>query len=381
MNLRILTGVLALLSSTAFGCEFKQVQFDNNFSAAGLDQCQQVGENQFVLTVKPEGTPINSSPWYGFKVKAIDERDIHIRLTNTQGRNRYLPKFSVDGQHWQGLDYVIDGNDIRFTLPVTSQPVWVAGQEILNNEFYVAWLKALAEADGLKISTLGQSAQGRDILIAEQHTGHKEWVVLLGRQHPPEITGALALLPFVETLVMDSALAAYRQRFNLLIIPNLNPDGVEHGFWRFNSKGVDLNRDWKTFVQPETRLVRDKLAQIEAAGGNIVFALDFHSTHKDVFYTMPESHGQVPPKLAHQWLDSLQKATWPAFKVRPTPGNNPNRGVFKQFIADVYGVHGVTYEMGDNTNRALIRSVAQQAAQTLAEHLLVTPEKAFYVKP
>jgi hypothetical protein len=33
---------------------------------------------------------------------------------------------------------------------------------------------------------------------------------------------------------------------------NANPDGVDKGHWRLNDGGVDLNRDWGPFTQPET---------------------------------------------------------------------------------------------------------------------------------
>ncbi|WP_395338920.1 hypothetical protein PN836_013075 [Ningiella sp. W23] len=51
--------------------------------------------------------------------------------------------------------------------------------------------------------------------------------------------------------------------------------------------------------------------------------------------------------------------------------------MFKQFIADYYGVHAVTYEMGDNTERQLINHVAQTSALLLMEQMLDTPPDAF----
>ena len=68
------------------------------------------------------------------------------------------------------------------------------------------------------------------------------------------------------------------------MIPNMNPDGVEHGFWRHNMGGIDLNRDWGPFTQPETVLVRDQLDRFVQTGSpQLSLFLDFHSTDRDVF--------------------------------------------------------------------------------------------------
>ena len=373
--------LLLAVALPATACNYEDIQFDAEFSNGRLDACERLADNQFSLRVDPENTPINSSPWYAFKVKADKAQSIEIELGTSKGRNRYLPKVSADGKNWQDLDYQISGKKISFKLDVSTQPIWVAGQEIIDNQFYDTWLDKLAADAGVKVSVLGKSTQGRDIKIAErQKAGNKEWLVILGRQHPPEVTGALALFPFVESMLTGPESNDFLGRFNLLIVPNMNPDGVEHGYWRHNINGVDLNRDWKKFKQQETRLVRDKLEQIVADGGKLVFALDFHSTHKDVFYTMPTNYGVAPAPFSEQWLERLQKATKPAFIVRPAPGNNPNNGVSKQYFADKYKIHAITYEMGDNTNRKLINSVAAQAAITLSQQLLQTAAEDFYVK-
>jgi len=373
--------LLLVLALPASACDYEDIRFDAEFANGRLDACERLADNSFSLRVDPENTPINASPWYAFKVEADKSRIINIELGTDNGRNRYLPKFSLDGKKWQDLDYQIEGENISFQLDVSTQPIWVAGQEIIDNQYYDKWLDKLAADAGVDVSVLGKSTQGREIKVAVSHKpDNKEWLVVLGRQHPPEVTGALALFPFVETMLAGPQAKTFLGRFNVLVVANMNPDGVEHGYWRHNINGVDLNRDWKTFKQQETRLVRDKLEQIVAQGGKLVFALDFHSTHKDVFYTMPANYGVAPAPFSQLWLEHLQQATKPAFIVRPAPGNNPNRGVSKQYFADKYKIHAITYEMGDNTNRKLINSVAAQAAITLSQQLLQTPAEDFYVK-
>jgi hypothetical protein len=372
--------VLLLSTSMTFGCDFKEVTFDRNFSAAHLDECKQLSSDNYLLIIRPENTPINDSPWYAFKVSSKDNKTIKISIKFIDGNRRYLPKMSIDGKRWQAIPYKKhrrNKNQMSFKVEVGANPIWIAGQEIINNEHYLSWGKYFDKKSDLTLSILGESTEGRPILQLTHKTESKEWLVLTGRMHPPEVTGALAMIPFIGELALNKDIGErFRERFNILVVPNLNPDGVEHGYWRHNINGVDLNRDWIKLKQKETQLVHNRLQQIVNDGGNIVFGIDFHSTKRNIFYSMPTDYGAKPALFVENWLGNLDKQT-ADFKVIIKPGNNPGQGVFKQYIADNYGVHAVTYEMGDNESRKVINSIAKVAAKTLMKELLATDKSQF----
>lgn len=360
-------------------CNGPEIIIDADFDNARVNDCSISGNNQVNITITPENQPINDSPWYAFKASSPTQKTIEVIVKYKGGKHRYSPKIRQNKQAWQAIKHDVKNNQLRFTLDIGPQPVTVAGQELITNANYAAWMKNLARQHQLNYSILGKSTQQRGIGQLEiTQPNNKEWLIVLGRMHPPEVTGALALSPFVEQLLSNSVTAQkFRQRFNVLVVPNVNPDGVAMGNWRHNAAGVDLNRDWKKFAHVESTLVRDKLNAITNSGGKIVFALDFHSTHKNIFYTMPTDYGLNPPYFTQDWLNALATSAAP-FKVIQKPGNNPDMGVFKQYIADTFNVHAITYEMGDNTNRGVIRDVAQQASDRLMETLLTTKPEAFY---
>jgi len=384
---KILCSVLVLLASfTALSCEFEKVTFGDNFSMGKLDGCKQVNSHYFQLTFKPENRPINSSAWYAFSMASTEPTTITLSLTFDGDLPRYLPKKQLSDGQWQSIPFKLIDKTIQIQLDANRTPTLVAGQEIINNQAYVAWIETVTTkshlSEQIEVFELGKSTQLRPIHgIKSLAPDSNEWVLLIGRQHPPEITGVLAMLPFVEQLLGDSKQAlAFRSRFNILVVPNLNPDGVEHGYWRHNINGVDLNRDWNKFEQVETRLIRDFLKELVSKQQKLVFALDFHSTLEDVFYTMPVDVGVVPEDLVIHWLNDIHFASNRMFKVRNKPGNSPGRGIFKQFIADTYKVHAVTYEIGDTTNRFLIPEIAKVSADTLMDRLLKTDKADFYVE-
>ena len=375
----VLFFVFILLSFNGSACEFSNVSFTTDFSGARLTECKQQTDDRYLLRVEAENYPVNHSPWYAFKVVAKSKQMIKVNMEFIKTEKaRYRPKISHDGLNWTAIRFKMRKNKLSYKLSVSEKPLFVAGQEIIANSHYVSWLRDLSKHAGHPVTQLGSSIEKRPIYQLESNLpNNHEWVVLLGRQHPPEITGALALFPFSQELLLNSKLAkAFRNRFNILLVPNLNPDGVEHGNWRHNMSGVDLNRDWGHFKQKETRLVKARIDQIIKDGGRLVFAIDFHSTFKDTLYTMPTDHGQKPAKLVERWVEKLEPLL-EDFKFRIKPGSKANSGVFKQFITDSYGIHAITYEMGDNTDRRKINSVAKIAAQTFMRQMLATPAKEF----
>jgi hypothetical protein len=365
----------------AKGCDFQAVSFTTSFETGKLNSCTQLADNHYLLTTDAENRPINSSPWYAFKVElnaAAKTQQIKISIQAEQAKPRYLPKMSTDSKTWQELPFVIKDNQLTFEVTL-SKALFIAGQEIINNAQYLSWMSQIAQESSFTQINLGNSTLGRPIDgLISQNINNTEWLLILGRQHPPEVTGALALFGFVDELAKSSQRQkAFLERFNVLIVPNLNPDGVATGNWRHNSKGIDLNRDWGKFTQIETQRVKTKLDAILIGSQRLVFALDFHSTQQDIFYTMPSDYTVAPSQFSNDWLSKIKTQTVSSFVVRPKPGTSPGRGVFKQYIADAYKVHAVTFELGDNTQRELIKHVASISAQTLVEQMLETPPQAF----
>jgi len=357
-------------SVNAQTCNSGNVLLTADFANGRMDECKSLGNNEYFIKLKPENTPINSSPWYAFKIQAKQATTIKVTMVVKGDEHRYLPKISQDGKTWQSQPYKINGKRLVMNIDASKNAVYISGQEIINNQYYVDWASELQHKAKVSHDVLGQSTQGRSIYKIESKGESKEWLVVLGRMHPPEVTGALALFPFVETLLANNLLAKkFREKYNLLVIPNINPDGVFMGNWRHNANGLDLNRDWIKFSQVETQHINNYLKALVAQGHKIKFAVDFHSTKHDVFYTMPIDYGVEDAYFVKHWLAALDKQM-PNFEVVQQPGNTANNGVSKQYFADNYNVHAITYEVGDETNRDNIEIIAVNASTLLMKTML-----------
>ena len=116
--------------------------------------------------------------------------------------------------------------------------------------------------------------------------------------------------------------------------------------------------------------MRDLIANYAGGkSGRLQLLLDFHSTGRDVFYTLPEDLVTNPAGLTPRWLDRLEQRL-PEFQVNRDPGHNPERPVSKAYAYEAYGAPGVTFELGDDTDRTLIRKVGQEAVLAMMQTLL-----------
>jgi len=381
---------LAAPETRVFALESPSITFSADFPGARLNQCEREGPDRYRLVIRPENEPINNSAWYAFQVTAESARTIAARLVYEGGTHRYRPKISRDGRHWSPLASdawkVEKGRqEAVLRLEVGPAPLWVAAQELLTSDAMNAWIDTMAGRPFITKSVLGQSVLGRPIYkldVAEAPSAR--YVYIVGRQHPPEVTGSLALMAFVETLAADTELARrFRARYNVVVVPLMNPDGVDRGHWRHNANGVDLNRDWRDFRQPETRAVRDDLVRFADEGGpRLEVFLDFHSTHHDVFYTQPDDVKTVPEDFARQWLGALGER-FPDYDLRRDGTHGSKLNTSKRWVYELLRVPAITYEIGDRTDRELIRTITRGSAEEMMRLLLRErdPEQAKMGRP
>jgi hypothetical protein len=364
-------------------CRVGGLAFYTDFESAALHGCA-AGENGPVLTVAPEFAPINPSPWYAWRIMDSDPKAEVTAVTVTQryqhGWHRYAPWISTDGLHWERLPEnrlaVADDGTATLQLEVPPEGLYVAAQPPLGSSTMGQWALDLAEKNGLSAVTVARSVLGREVkAYLSEHAANEASLVLIGRQHPPEVTGGLAYQNFVERLFGDDDLAKrFRDRFTIGLVPEVNPDGVVRGYWRTNVRGMDLNRDWGPFTQPETRGVAKWLAGLNERAPLRLF-IDFHSTNRDVFYMPHASDDPEPKGYSAAWLAALQSRLGDGMPDW-SGENNPGLPTAKSWVRRKYGVLAMTYEVGDDTPRDRIRRVARAAAEETMKLLLETEGSA-----
>lgn len=352
------------------GCQTAQgsVQFD--FEGASRSACYVEDERTLSILVTPEHLPpINPSPWYAFRYSAAKGGKLTVNVRYIGARHRYAPVWRGSGNPATfAVTVAQDKEAVSITLPPGKG--FVSGQPLVTAVHYDRLLGQLAKSGRGKRIVLGQSHDARPIkAVRLGNAAAPRLVVLLGRQHPPEVTGATAMDVFslaIAKLVGSGAIDG--KQFQFLIVPLLNPDGVARGHWRANLGGADLNRDWGAFKQPETRAVGDWLARL-SPDVRPVLMLDFHSTNRNLFYVQGDEASAQGKMFLAAWLGGKEAdfAGYP-FRIEPRDAN-PGSGTTKNWFNATYGIPSYTYEVGDDSDPAAVRAAAEALAQNVIPSL------------
>ena len=353
------------------------VTIDNQFSGARVNGCTQVGPHDYRILITPENEPINPSPWYAFRVRATAPTDITIRIAIATAKSRPRARLSDDGIHWKRAsdEQWTGGEGVKecvLKVQAGPKPTWVASNHMIGVEQLWAWTDDMAKRPGAKASVIGQSMAGRPIRMVEFDQGAPaNYMIVIGRQHPPEVAGSAGLMRFMEEVMGDGELAKrFRSKFRIAMVPLVNPDGVHEGQWRSTLGAVDNNRDWHDFSQPEARAVRDAIVEIsKRPDARLFLLLDFHATNKDIFYLPPDDARTFPPNFARRWVEAIQKR-FPDYEVESNGMHNADQWTFKRWAYETTGAPGITYELGSATNHELIRRIVTGAADDAMALLL-----------
>ena len=150
----------------------------------------------------------------------------------------------------------------------TPQELWQAWPEArfeataapcLRHAQLMSSLQALKSRhpDSIRLEQVGQSFLGRPIQLLTVGDGQKK-ILLWSQMHGDEPSATPALLDIANYLAEHAEEPLARsilQEFTLLMVPMLNPDGVEV-YQRRNAQGIDINRDALSLATPEGRLLK-----------------------------------------------------------------------------------------------------------------------------
>lgn len=355
-------------------CSTGGFAIDIEFPSAGRHDCVIAADRSVIVSVDHEPTVvegINPSPWFAFRINSRIARTVSLTLDYTDYKHRYRPHVSTDGVRWTALPegaVTLNERQTRATLSFDVQPgvTWVAGQPLSSAEDNVEWTRRAVAGAGFTQVEYGRSLEGRP-LIGFVGGGGIHAIVALTRQHPPETTGQEAFRGFVERVLgrNDTNAIAFRGRHRIVLAPMPNPDGVDGGHWRLNAGGIDLNRDWGKFTQPETQALSAWIQQ-QAGDRRVVSMLDFHSTDRTVIYAPPLD-------AASPTIDLLpaMKAVFDAKLPAPVPwtySHNPDGGTSKGWALDVLKAPGLAVELWDHEPIANARALGAAAADALIDH-------------
>jgi len=208
-----ITKSIEIQPKRVIGAGQPKVWISNEFEGARFNDFKKTGKNHYTITIEPELAPVNNSPWYAFKLWSDSAQNATFTLRYRDGEHRYYPDISTNGITWTPIDSSSFSADTiagtaTLNLNITQTPLWVSAQELSTSVHFNNWLNQLGSLPYVSRQTVGQTHQNRpvkELVITEVPPQQPSRVlIVLGRQHPPEITGYLTTLHFLEEIAGDS---------------------------------------------------------------------------------------------------------------------------------------------------------------------------------
>jgi cytosolic carboxypeptidase protein 6 len=378
----------------------------NEFEGARLIDFYPNKDQTYTAVFEPENLSAYT-PWFAFKIWSNRQQavtinvisktvDFHlIRILSPKVRDllaQFRPMISSDRVNWEYMNTVdLNKKSTKYVfslhVKVDSLPRWISAQELVTSQDYRDWTDKLKKLPFVTDSIIGRSVEGRPIqeLEISEANRNADMIIITGRQHPSEVAGFFSLKAFVEKISGNTDLAvAFRKRFRLIVFPLVNPDGVDNGFGRCNANGINLNRDWKHFLQPETRAVKDRIDHLsQNKKARVRFFIDFHSAEKDLFYVIPidkllkkdfsnekRRRREKGDALIHNWISKIQsKFPGKNFEVS-FQSSKEKAGATDDWMFLDNDVPAMTWETGFLSDRKSISSIADTASVELTKLLL-----------
>lgn len=350
-----------------------QLKFETDFDSANGTAFSEAAPNVVSFEVRPD-TNSDDRQWFHFRLCGAKGRRITFRMANAGATNvpahwhTSLPVFSADnGATWARIDrqghFDISTGVFEFEHAVRSDA------ELLAMHFpytYTHLLNRLADwraRPGVLRETIGHSIEGRDIEMLTLGTPRprKRGIWLTARQHAAETSCSHTLDGLIEFLLStDPRATALREIAFFHIVPMINPDGVVHGNYRDNAKGINLNRFWNNADEtnsPEVFAVMRALDNAVASGESLDMFIDFHSDscaqEHYAFHAAPnhQPHGyHAPEQYFHDVVRFLNLVAANAPEFLPGKGMTfiEDAGISYHHIREKYGVLAMIPEAGYN---------------------------------
>lgn len=250
----------------------------------------------------PNGVlPVGFRRWWHVRLSGLDPNVaevLNVEVTNSEYSDTITPVWSLDGgQTYTRIDTTptTNNNTIRFTLrpPAGTTTLRVAKYFPYTLAMYDAFREEFRTHRHVQESVIGLSEEGRPIWLYEftnrsVPNTHKRRAWIHSAVHPSENTAFFNCEGLIRWLVGGSA-EAERTLENLIItvVPMANPDGVYHGNYRTNARGVNIEPEWSAPYNSQVREIVALRTEIERLMGQenapapnpIELLLNLHAAH------------------------------------------------------------------------------------------------------
>lgn len=299
------------------------ITFDSDYDNGSLQNVTEAAANEFNCAIFTEVGELGLSQyWFRFRLSGVAGRTVTLNINHSENP-RPVIRFGAEGA-WR--------RTTSTEAPSTSKIIITAPEDVNDAELAFFFPSGVEEtyrmvndfvrsSDHATSSLIGLSYQGREMWMINvtdlntTDTGkHRIWVH--SRAHAGEVTSTLIMLGFLEQVTNNSYSAKRLRRFCIFnIVPLQNVDGVYLGHTRWDSQGIDPERQWPDpYRIPEVGNLKDQVDLFMSGENPIEIALNLHSTKGNFTDTFFYKH--IRPSVTEalevkeqKYIDAVNNAT------------------------------------------------------------------------
>ena len=203
---------------------------------------------------------------------------------------------SDDGIRWTTVPLDKIENGLKIKVRMNTGVLYIANIEPYRISDLDRLLQEIKNHPLVEIETIGKTVEGRSLEIVRVGNPTAPFRVFIrARAHPWESGGNWLVQGLVKSLLdNDANNTKYLNKYCVYILPMANKDGVARGVTRFNSMGMDLNRNMNRpadpVLSPENHAMETWLKKMIENGRKPQISMDIHNDqHGPIFWGHPDN--------------------------------------------------------------------------------------------
>lgn len=206
--------------------------------------------------------------------------------------------FSYDNSVWEPQKTItLPGKELYTDFIMKEDSVYVARLPVYTTSHLNTLLGRISDQEDIKIFNIGKTPENRPLEIIQMGDRIAKFhIILRARAHPWEPGGNWFLEGFIDEFIRHR-LTAHRDNFCFYIMPMANKDGVVRGMTRFNTEGMDLNRNWDMesdpVLAPEKYCMENFIEGLMAEGIKPSLVIDLHNDDKGDIHLAKRDPGDI----------------------------------------------------------------------------------------
>ena len=212
-------------------------------------------------------------------------------------------------------------------------------------------------------------------LSSDETTNMKENIWIIARQHSGESIVGWFMEGILDALESNPDISKeIFKKYNLVVVPHANPDGVAAGYHRTNTTGCDLNRSWLNPGQTSCPEISAILEWMHLYPPKIV--LDIHGDERTA-HTYVLINPDTVSEHEQQLLNKLS-TNCSNLEIRPQLVNNVDLSIGRHYVHHKFNCLALTFELpcqcfSTNTSTPLsltndAKKLARECLMTLAQY-------------